>query len=115
MKRGFLPFLFLYTHAAGRLLGRDGASVAALAAKAIISHRKSLEIAHQQVRFRGHDFAFSSRITAQGELIIELDVGDPSLGDRIVLEEELRTATRKVRGIAEETRRQRKPGHRPGH
>jgi hypothetical protein len=114
MNRGFLPFLFLCTHAAGRLLGRNGASVAALAAKAILSHRKSLEIAHQQVRFRGHDFAFSSRITAQGELVIELDVGDPSLGDRIVLEEELRTATRKVRGIAQEARLQRKPGHRPG-
>ena len=84
-----------------RLLGRDGASVAALAAKAILSHRKSLEVAHQQIRFRGHDFAFSSRITAQGELVIELDVGDPRLGDRIVLEEELRTAVRKVRGIAQ--------------
>jgi hypothetical protein len=114
MNRGFLPFLFLYTHAAGQLLGRDGATVAALALKAILSHRKSLEVAHQQVRFRNHDFAFSSRITAQGELVVELDVGDPDLSERIVLEEELRAATRKVRGIADEARRQKKSGYRPG-
>lgn len=111
MNRGFLPFLFLSTHAAGRLLGRNAATVAALALKAILSHHKSLEVAHQQIRFGGHDYAFSSRITAQGELVIELDVGDPRLGGRIVLEEELRAATRKVRGIAPgSSRRMRQTG-----
>jgi hypothetical protein len=72
--------------------------VAVLAAKAIVRSRRGLEIAHQQIRFRGRDFAFCSRIGAQGDLILELDIGDPRLGGRIVLEEELRRAGNSVRG-----------------
>ena len=69
-----------------------------LALRAIIGPNKSLEIAHQQISFCGHELAFSSRVTESGELIVDLDIGDPRLADRIVLEEELRVA-RKVRGI----------------
>lgn len=105
MQRSFLPFLFLPTPAASRLLGRRGPDVALLALRAILAHHRSLEVAHQQVRFAGHDFAFSSRITASGDLVVDLDVGRPGLEDRIVLESELRAAHRVVRGIAQEHRR----------
>jgi hypothetical protein len=99
MHRSALPFLFLPTHAASRLLGRHTAQAAVLALRAIIGRNKTLEVAHQQISFCGHELAFSSRVTEAGELIVDLDVGDPRLADRIVLEEELQVATRKVRGI----------------
>jgi hypothetical protein len=97
MDRAFLPILVVPTHAARRALGADVRRAAVLAAKAIIRGRRGFEIAHQQIRFRDHDLAFCSRIGTQGDLILELDVGDPKLGDRIVLEEELRRANRWVR------------------
>jgi len=97
MDRAFLPILVIPTHAARRALGSDLHKVAVLAAKAIIRGRKSLEVAHQQIRFAEHDLAFCSRIGAQGDLILELDVGDPRLSDRIVLEEELQRANKFVR------------------
>ena len=97
MDRAFLPVLVIATHAARRALGSDVRKAAVLAAKAIIRSRRSLEVAHQQIRFAEHDLAFCSRIGAQGDLILELDVGDPRLSDRIVLEEELRRASKFVR------------------
>ena len=105
MNRISLPFLFLPTHAAARLIGRDRDTVAVLAVQAILRSHKNLEVAHQQIRWRGHHLAFSSRITAAGELIVELDVGDERLEDRLILEDDLRGAGRKVRGIAGEQRR----------
>jgi hypothetical protein len=97
MDRAFLPILVIATHAARRALGPDLRKVAVLAAKAIIRGRKSLEVAHQQIRFAEHDLAFSSRIGARGDLILELDVGDPRLGNRIILEEELQQASKFAR------------------
>ena len=97
MDRAFLPILVIATHAARRALGSDVRKAAVLAAKAIIRDRRSLEVAHQQIRFPEHDLAFCSRIGAQGDLILELDIGDPRLSDRIVLEEELRRASKFVR------------------
>ncbi len=105
MQRSFLPFLFLPSPAASRLLGSRAPNAALLALRAILAHKRSLEVAHQQIRFAGHDFAFSSRITASGDLVVDLDIGDPKFEDRIVLEDELRAATRTVRGIAQEHRR----------
>lgn len=105
MQRSYLPFLFLPTPAASRLLGRRGPDVALRALRAVLAHHRSLEVAHQQVRYAGQDYAFSSRITAGGDLVIDLDVGDPALEGRIVLESELKAATRAVRGIAQEHRR----------
>ncbi len=100
MNRAFLPFLYVPSHQARALLGRRLDTVAVLALRAILEHRRSLEVAHQQIRFGGHDLAFSSRITGRGQLVVELDIGDPRLADRLVLEEEIRSAGRQVRGIA---------------
>jgi hypothetical protein len=96
MDRAFLPILVIPTHAARRALGANVRTAAVLAAKAIIRGRRGLEVAHQQIRFEGRDLAFCSRIGTQGDLILELDVGDPRLGDRIVLEEELHRASRRA-------------------
>jgi hypothetical protein len=74
MDKAFLPILVIPTHAARRALGADVGKVAVLAAKAIFRNRRGLEIAHQQIRFGDHDLAFCSRIGAQGDLILELDV-----------------------------------------
>src|SRR5215831_16835850 len=94
MDKAFLPILVIATHAAWRALGSDVRKVAVLAAKAIVRNRRSLEVAHQQIRFGEHDLAFCSRIGKLGDL---LDIGDPRLGDRLVLEEELRRATSATR------------------
>jgi hypothetical protein len=97
MHRAFLPILVIPTQAARRALGSDLQKVAVLAAKAMIRRGKSLEVAHQQIRFADHDLAFCSRIGAKGDLILELDLGDPRLSDRIILEEELQRASKFVR------------------
>jgi len=108
MNRASLPFYFQPSPAVVALVGRDLDRVAVMAIRAILRNRKSLEVAHQQIAFRVHHLAFSSRIGASGDLIVEMDVGDPALAGRLVLEEDLRHATRRIRGLAaEQTRRSR--------
>jgi hypothetical protein len=99
MTIALLPFHFLPSHAARRVLGADHEKVAILALRAILKHRRGLEVAHQQIRYGDHDFAFSSRIGSTGNLIVELDIGDARLSDRLVLEEDLRRAARRPRGL----------------
>jgi hypothetical protein len=108
MNRAYLPFLFRPSPAIVALLGPDIDRVAVLAVRALLRNGRSLEVAHQQIRFRTHSFAFSSRIGAQGDLIVDMDVGDPKLEGRIVLEEDLARAVRRVRGISEEHQRSRR-------
>ena len=100
MRRALFPFQVLPTHRVVEILRGDIAWVAVLALKALLKNRRSLEVAHQQIVFRGHHFAFSSRVSQTGELYLEIDVGDPRLGNRLVLEDELRKAGRQVRGIS---------------
>ncbi|MGE0022212.1 MAG: hypothetical protein AB7S70_01100 [Hyphomicrobium sp.] len=104
--RAFLPFRVFASTAVSDRIGRAADHAAVLALRAVLRSHRQLEVAHQQVVFRGHILAFSSHVTAQGELVIELDLGDPKLSDRVVLEDELRRETRRVRGIADATRRQ---------
>lgn len=99
LTRAFFPIKVLPTQDARRLLQSETATAAVLALRAILAQNKGLEIAHQQIVFRGLHLAFSSRITDRGDIVLDLDVGDPKLAGRIVLEEELRRAVRKVRGI----------------
>ena len=92
MKRAHFPFLVVPSHAVAAMVGRDLDTVAVLALKAILQHRKGLEVAHQQIRYRRSCFAFSSRVGRYGDLILELDVGDPRLAERLILEADLRQA-----------------------
>jgi hypothetical protein len=94
MSRAYLPYFLIPSPAVRKLLGPDLAKVGGLALKAILRHRRSLEVAHQQIRYRKHHLAFSSRITDGGELVLELDIGDERLSQRLILEEDLRRALR---------------------
>jgi hypothetical protein len=85
------------THAARHALGSNVRKVAAAAIKAVLKNGRSLEIAHQQIRFGQHDVAFCSRIGSLGDLIVELDIGDPRLSNRIIHEEDLRRASKSLK------------------
>ena len=101
------PFpIFVYPSlAVRRAVGPDTDKVAALALRAALKNRRSLEIAHQQIQYRSHHFAFSSRIGSEGDLILELDIGDPRLADRVVLEEDMKRVARAERDKAKASRR----------
>ena len=105
MDRASLPFLLVATPAARAALGRDLNKVAVLAAQALLRHRKTLEVAHQQLRYQRHAIAFSSRVGRHGDLILELDVGDPALENRVVLEADLRRAELNAREREREPRK----------
>src|ERR1044072_3141094 len=92
MDRVSLPFLLISTPAARAAAGRDLHNVAGLAFGAILERRVCVEIAHLQVRYRKHCFAVSSRIGRHGDMILELDVGDEKLGDRVIFDADLRSA-----------------------
>ena len=95
MDRASLPILVISSHQARRALGRNLAEAAVLAVKAILRNRRGIEVAHQQSRYRKHDLAFSSRIGSRGDIVLELDLGDPRLSHRLILEEDLRRAAHK--------------------
>lgn len=92
MDRVSLPFLLISTPAARSAAGRDLHNVAVLAFRAILERRTCVEIAHLQVRYRKHCFAVSSRIGRHGDMVLELDIGDEKLGDRVILAADLRHA-----------------------
>lgn len=108
MQRAFLPFRFVPSPSISRTLGGDLDVVAIEALRAVIRHAKSLEVAHQQIEVRGHHVALSTRVTDAGELIVEFDLGDPALADRIITEEELRRANEKARVVAGLARQKRR-------
>jgi hypothetical protein len=103
MNRAHLPFLFLPSRPLVEAVGSDLRKIVVLALRAVLQHRKGLEVAHQQVTYGEHHIAISTRITGSGELIVELDIGDPRLADRLILEDDLRRAGQSLkqrRGIA---------------
>jgi hypothetical protein len=92
-----LPFFVVASQSARGLLGPNLGKAAVCALRAILLHRKSLEVAHQQIKFGKHELVFSSRIGSKGDLILQLDVGEPGLGKRLILEDDLRRAERSAR------------------
>jgi hypothetical protein len=92
MERASLPFLLIASPAARLSLGRDLHKVAVMAVQALLRNRRGVEVAMQQIDYRKRPIAFSSRIGQLGDLILELDIGDPSLADRLFLEQDLRKA-----------------------
>ncbi|MDE1993327.1 MAG: hypothetical protein KGI75_12560 [Rhizobiaceae bacterium] len=89
MQKNYLPISIYPSTALHRIIGPDFEKIAGLALREVLKNRRSLEIAHQQVAWKNLTIAFSSRITTSGNLIIELDIGDPRLKDRIILEEDM--------------------------
>lgn len=94
MQRNPFPIVVHPSAAVRRLLGPALDTVAGLALRALLTNRRSIEVAHQQITYRSHHLAFSSRIGNQGDLIIEMDVGDPRLAERLIIEEDLRRAAK---------------------
>src|SRR3569833_3449766 len=88
MERANLPFLLIASPAARVSLGRDLHKVAVMALQAILRNGRGVEVALQQIDYRKRPIAFSSRIGQMGDLILELDVGDPSLAGRLFLEQD---------------------------
>jgi hypothetical protein len=96
----FLPFDLVPTHAAASALGRALDRIEVLALCAALRHRCSLVAARQQIASSDRHLAFSTRITAQGDLVMEMDPGDPRLPRQPVLEDELRRASRAAKETA---------------
>ncbi|WP_291821479.1 hypothetical protein [Bosea sp. (in: a-proteobacteria)] len=94
MQRSPFPIVVHPSVAVRRLLGPALDTVAGLALRALLMNRRSIEVAHQQIAYRSHHLAFSSRIGQQGDLIIEMDLGDPRLAERVIIEEDIRRAAR---------------------
>lgn len=78
--------------AARKAAGSDLPKVARLALAAVLKNGQTLEVAHQQIVFGKAHFALSSRLGDRGQLILELDLGDPQLAGRVILEDDLRKA-----------------------
>ena len=109
MDRVSLPFLLISTPAARAAAGRDLHTVAVLAFRAILEKRAGIEVAHLQVRYRKHCFAVSSRIGRHGDMVLEIDVGNPALQDRVIFDADLRRAELQQRARERDTRRPRYP------
>lgn len=97
MPHAYLPFAFFPSRAVVSALGGELERAAVAAVRAVLQRQATLEIAHQQITWRGHTLAFSTRIGTRGDLIVDLDIGDPNLGERIIIEDDLRTAIKASR------------------
>jgi hypothetical protein len=114
MVRSNLPIYIDPSRRVSERLGSHVAAMAVLAIRAILKNRRGLEVAYQQILYRGHHLALSSRITAQGDLVIAVDIGDPNLADRLILEAELRDAETRAREEDKKVREARRRLQRKG-
>ncbi len=108
MVRSNLPVYVEPSRKVSERLGSQIGNVALLAIRAILKNRRGIEVAYQQILYRGHYLALSSRITAGGDLAIAIDLGDPNFAERLILEDELRGAERRAR---EENKKVREARH----
>ena len=90
MARARFPFYCFASPAAGALIGRDIASVAVIALRAVVQHGQGFAIAHQQMEWDGHVLAFSCRVGKSGDVVVEFDIGSPGLTGRVIREADLR-------------------------
>lgn len=94
-----LPIIVRTSPALREALGPALSAATHLALREVFRNRRSIEVAHQQIVCRRRHVAFSSRVGREGDLILDLDLGDPTLGGRVVLEEEFRDASRRIARI----------------
>ena len=87
-----LPILLSASPEVREILGPDLRRVAVMAVQAMLRHGRGLEVALQQIDYRNRPIAFSSRIGRMGDLILDLEIGNPNLGERVFLEADLRKA-----------------------
>ena len=97
MVRSNIPVYVHASPAVHEAVGNALGQIAVLAIRTILKNARSLEVAHQQIRYRQHHLALSSRITKMGDLVINMDVGDPGLAHHVIYEADLRGAERSAR------------------
>jgi hypothetical protein len=97
MKRAFFPFRFVSSHALSQALGCDLEPIAVAAVRAVLRQNKSFAVAHQQIEVGQHHVALSTRVTEAGDLIVDLELGDPRLAKRLITEEDLNRAMEQSR------------------
>jgi hypothetical protein len=92
--RAFMQFRFLPTGEARTAFGERLSDIAVAAFRAIARADKGLEVAHLQFR-RGKDLvAVCSRVRGDGEVEIEIDVGNRQLLAVVFTEKEMKAANR---------------------
>jgi hypothetical protein len=92
--RGLMQFRFLPTSAARAAFGKRLSDIAVAAFRAIARADKGLQVAHLQFR-QGKDLvAVCSRVRGDGEVEIEIDVGNRQLPAVVFTESEMRGANR---------------------
>lgn len=99
MNQAYYPFRFSASQAVVDVFGHDLRTIALLSLQAVFRNRKGLEVAHQQVSFRDHTIALSTRISPAGVPVLYMELGTPGLTDRVILEEELRAAHERRRRV----------------
>jgi len=96
--RTFASIRYVPTAAARSVFGDRLGVIAGAAFRAIVKEKKGLDIAHLQFRLRKDLVAIRSRATRNGEVEIEIDVGNEKLPAVSFTEEELAAARRDYRG-----------------
>jgi hypothetical protein len=96
MQKHHLPISVYASPSLRKILKAEVEVAAGKALNAMLKHNRSLEIAHQQFLWRSTPVAFSSRVSAAGYLIIDMDIGDSRLAHRLVLEDDLRNRARRA-------------------
>lgn len=97
MARALLPFYVHASQPARELLGVHLEKAAIAAIRAVIKNQRGVEIAFQQINYAGRCLALSSRVTRAGDIVIDLDIGNPALDGHVILETEMIRAERKAR------------------
>ena len=97
MNQSHFPFRFSASQELVELFGAQLRTLAPVAMLAVLKNKKGLEVAHQQVSFRDHTIALSTRISPSGVPVLNMELGVPGLTDRVILEEELREAHQRNR------------------
>jgi hypothetical protein len=99
MVRSNIPVYIDASREVRERLGKGLEEAARLAIRAILKNSRGLEVAYQQITYRGHHLALSSRVTSAGDLAVAIALGDPALASRLILEDELQSAERRAREI----------------
>lgn len=107
MARALFPFYCYASPAAADIVGANITTVAVVALRAAVRQGRGLDIAHMQIEWGEHTLAFSSRIGKAGDVVVELEVGQPGLTDRLISEDEMRAGIDRLR---EEHRRRKVKG-----
>lgn len=87
-----VPVIVTFSTEARAALGQRLRAAGLAMWRAIAESGAGLELAHVQIRFEGTCLAACSWLRADGKIGIEIGLGDPALGDRVIPAASLRRA-----------------------